>query len=1113
MKDIIKYIKNNINNKQKHYKNSNMDFNAYIANEYFYESKNTVFVVMPQLHQAQIMYDRLSDINEEDKVLFYPSDPLVSKVVALSSEEFSNERMHTIDKLISNEPFIVVTTYEALNMPQMALEKHLANRLTIREKHEYEINNIVTHLIINGYSNEYTVEKPGDFSLRGGILDIYPRNSLMPYRLDFFGSYLEAIKIFSPETQRSIDKVSEIKITPVNELFFSDDELSGAVSRIKESFSKEELTDNDEQRLAQDIEELENKINIQTKSKYIEFFNDDDTTILDFQKNSKVITIDKHEAADDHEYDISIDNNGIYLDNATDLGVYTPDNYFSELSLFYNDYLGMYKDYKINLYINNKINKELLIEYFTSININVLDHNKINIESKIKGSFYIPNIKRLYMDESILFNAKTKRAIKYRSVLNRSTKIRDVSELNVGDYVVHYDFGIGKFVGLKTMKLTGLEKDYLHIIYKDNEVLYVPMEQINLVLKYSSYDSNVPPLSKMGGKAWNNTKAQVKKKIKDYSDRLIKLYSEREEAVGYQFENDKELELEFANDFLFEETKDQIAAIEDTFSDMNKPIPMDRIIIGDVGFGKTEVAMRAAFKAVLNGKQVLYLVPTTVLARQHYFTFKERFEKYGVSVSLMNRFVSKKIQTENLERLSKGLVDIIIGTHRLLSIDVKFKNLGLLIVDEEQRFGVIHKERIKEIKVNVDTLTLTATPIPRTLQMSLMGIKSLSKIDTPPLNRYPIQTYVVSRDESIITEAIRREMARGGQTFYLFNKVIGMEGMVERIKALVPEASIVHAHGQMTKYQLEKTLTDFIEHKNDVLIATTIIETGIDIPNTNTIIIHDADKLGLSQLYQIRGRVGRSDKIAYAYLMFEPNKILKDESQKRLKSLEEFTALGSGYKIAMRDLSIRGAGDILGSEQSGFIDSVGIELYTKLLEDALKGKGEEPKEELNEVYAKRHIAPSYIEKDSVRIEIHKKIGSLNNIADAKDLANELKDRFGAIDKDLEEYIYEKLFNKLINRLGAKKVTRSVSQVKLVIEEAASKNTEGSELFILANTFKYPVKLGFINQEVQISFDFLKAKEHWLYLVSMFLDKYLNGETTDQEQYFENLDLNDNVFHL
>src|SRR5690554_3238370 len=647
-------------------------------------------------------------------------------------------------------------------------------------------------------------------------------------------------------------------------------------------------------------------------------------------------------------------------------------------------------------------------------------------------------------------------------------------------------------MGLKIMELSANIRDNLYIIYSDNDSLYVPTEQIDLVLKYSSKDGVKPQLSKMGSKQWQKTKQSVKKKIKDFSDRLLKLYAIREQEVGYAFPEDNELQIAFENDFKYTLTKDQITSLKKVKELMQKPKPMDLVLIGDVGFGKTEVALRAAFKAVLAGKQVLYLVPTTILARQHYLTFKERFEKYGGIVKLMSRFVSKKEQNETIERLRDGYVDVVVGTHRLLSEDIKFKDLGLLIIDEEQRFGVLHKERIKEIKLNVDTLTLSATPIPRTLQMTMVGIKDLATIETPPLNRYPVQTYVVPRSEALIKETLRRELARGGQAFYLYNKVDDIERIVLNLQKLVPEARIAYAHGKMTKAKLENTIKDFIDKKYDVLIATTIIETGIDIPNTNTLIVHDADKLGLSQLYQIRGRVGRSDKIAYAYLMYEGNKSLTDEAYKRLKSLEEFTELGSGYKIALRDLAIRGAGDILGSEQSGFIDSVGYEMYMQLLDEVIHNKEVLKIEEDGEIYANRTVSESYISEDSIRIEIHKRINKLSTSKELVDLKLELEDRFGKFSVELETYMYEKLFKRLAHRIGKYEVNKTKNEFKITFDKATSDQINGENLFKAASQFLNEVKLGYLKNEVQVTINLKNEFRHWLLIACQFLEAYLEA---------------------
>ena len=780
-----------------------------------------------------------------------------------------------------------------------------------------------------------------------------------------------------------------------------------------------------------------------------------------------------------------------------DLNVADLNQYRGNLKLFEMDIKDLSNQYRILISLqSNTLYKEVATHLhnhkFSYTEDNYCEQGIQLTRDASHGSFWSKQDQLIIIDEIQLFQSRMRPAIRYRSVLNQSQKIRRAEDLSVGDFIVHYDYGIGQYMGLKTMELSQEKRDYLHIIYANQEALYVPMEQIDMVLKYSAHDGMHPKLSKLGGKQWAKTKASVRMKIKDLSDRLIQLYATRQQAVGFKFEVDDEMQFAFEQDFSYETTRDQAKAILETKHDMEQERPMDRLICGDVGFGKTEVALRAAFKAVLNQKQVLYLVPTTVLARQHYYTFKDRFEKYGANIGLLSRFVTPKRIKETLEKLEKGYVDVVIGTHRLLSDDVKFKDLGLLIIDEEQRFGVEHKEKIRELKVNVDTLTLSATPIPRTLQMSMMGLKDLSMIETPPLNRYPVQTYVVERHEPLIKEAINRELARGGQVFYLFNRVQGIEGIVKRLENLVPNARIAFAHGKMSRDQLEQVLSDFIDHHYDVLVATTIIETGVDIPNTNTLIIHDADKLGLSQLYQIRGRVGRSDRIAYAYLLYDAYRNINDEAKKRLSAIQDFTALGSGFKIAMRDLSIRGAGDVLGAEQSGFIDSVGIELYMKLLEEAVTGISlDRPKEEkIDDVFAPRHVDPDYVSVDSVRIEIHKRIASLNRLSDIEDLKQELIDRFGPLDPELLLYMYERLFKKFASKLGVQKTNVTKDEVTLVLSLEASQHANGAYLFEKASVFHTQIRLGYFKGHINIIMVTRGKKEHWLYLYDQFLDDLL-----------------------
>jgi transcription-repair coupling factor (superfamily II helicase) len=1073
----------------------------------------------------------LSQLNDANDCLFYPADQTLTSMMALGSPEFKSERIYTLKQLMTNKPYIVVTTLQGLCQRQLTpLDYERAVKI-LKRNENYEMSHLVQFLIYGGYVKTHTVEKPGEFSVRGHIIDVFTLNHDQPYRLDFFDQTLDQIKIFDVETQRSSANIDQVEIAPMHELFYTDQMKVDAISKIEKFFSQKNLSQREIEKVNQDIESLSLRQRIDGLSIYIPFFNKEETTLLNFTSRYAMYMIDVHkmkinETSTQSDLDtyattmngrafldipfrlsldkvlslthLEIDNYGLNSDiSAYDLGVSATNIYQGNLNMLTLDLRDMINTYQVILSTPTHTFYQELITHLKDKQILYEEEHlpKYGIyitKEDLHGGFIDKKQKLVVIDEGHLFASKTRQAIRYRSVLNQATKIRHIDDLNIGDYVVHYDYGIGQYVGLKTMELSQEKRDYLHIIYANDEALYVPMDQMDLVLKYSSYEGMKPKLSKLGGKQWSKTKTAVRMRIKDLSDRLIHLYAQRQQSLGYAFQRDSDMQKLFEIDFPYQTTKDQERAIIETKHDMESERPMDRLICGDVGFGKTEVALRAAFKAVIDAKQVFYLVPTTVLARQHYYTFKDRFDKYGANVALLSRFVKPKQQKEILEKLKKGYIDVLIGTHRLLSKDVTFKDLGLLIIDEEQRFGVEHKERIREIKTNVDTLTLSATPIPRTLQMSMMGLKDLSMIETPPLNRYPVQTYVVERHQALIKEALSRELARGGQVFYLFNRIQGIEAMVHRLKTLVPEAKIAYAHGQMQRDALENVLSDFIEHRYDVLVSTTIIETGVDIPNTNTLIIHEADKLGLAQLYQIRGRVGRSDRIAYAYLLYDQGKIMNDEAKKRLNAIQDFTALGSGYKIALRDLSIRGAGDMLGHEQSGFIDSVGIELYMKLLEEVITGETiEKPKETaIDEIYAARHVDPNYANHDTLRIEIHRRIASINRLQDVNDLKLEFKDRFGDLDADLLLYMYEKLFKKLAAKIGVQKTIREQELITLVLSMEASSNIDGKKLFEKANAFKPTVRLNYLKGHVQITMVIKNEQQHWLYLFSRFLDDYL-----------------------
>ena len=666
--------------------------------------------------------------------------------------------------------------------------------------------------------------------------------------------------------------------------------------------------------------------------------------------------------------------------------------------------------------------------------------------------------------------------------------------MQVGDYVVHRTHGIGIYAGVITLTVQGMKKDFLQISYLGNDKVYVPVEKISTIYKYSDKDGMKPQINKLDSVSWQKKKQQVQKKIRDISGELVKLYAKRNSIVGEAYKDYAEEDV-FASQFQYDETRDQLKAIDDIKHDLDSTVPMDRLLCGDVGFGKTEVAFRAMFKTVCNNRQVMYLCPTTILSKQQYESALERFRNYPVEIRLFNRFTTPKEARIILEEFASGRIDILFGTHRLLSDQLKPKRLGLLVVDEEQRFGVTHKEKIKKLKEDVNVLTLSATPIPRTLKMSLSGLRDLSIIDTPPVNRSPVQTYVIQESDLIVRDAIYKELSREGQVFVLYNRVETIEDMQSRISKLVPEARIRYAHGRMSKMELDDIMTSFINHDFDILVSTTIIETGIDIPNANTLIIYDADCFGLSQLYQLRGRVGRSDRIAYAYLLYNRTKMLNDIAVKRLQAIRDFTELGSGYKIAMRDLSIRGAGDLLGSEQAGFVDTVGISLYMKMIEEEMKRlKGEYVEEEDSGdslIRVETHIEDNYVSDETVKIEIHQMINEIDSYKKLVDVKEQLIDRFGQVTPQMEVYMYEEWFEKLAERMNITEVVQNQRLIAITLPEEISSQIKGDKLFLEAYNINPKFTLKYENKKITISLNLLQQKKHFIYDVVKLLQLILD----------------------
>ena len=784
------------------------------------------------------------------------------------------------------------------------------------------------------------------------------------------------------------------------------------------------------------------------------------------------------------------------LDKTYDFKAKNIDNFKSNIGLI-NEYIdnALYNKKTVVICVNNdkkidNIKKFLTITPKITDIDNIYDNSLNIIKLDIDEGFEINN--QIYISEKELFGLKVNKT-SFKNKFKSGTKIKELNSLNKGDYVVHINHGIGRYDGIKTISNHGNLKDYIEITYQNDDKLYIPVEKIDLISKYSSKEGMIPKMNKLGSSEWEKTKLRIRNKVKDIADKLIKIQAERQMKEGFAFNKDDNLQKEFDSEFEYTLTKDQFIANEKIKACMESKVPMDMLLCGDVGYGKTEVAFRAIFKAIESKKQVAYLCPTTILSNQQYQSALNRFKNFGIEIALLNRYTTYKETNEIIEKVNNGKIDLLIGTHKILNEKIKFKDLGLLVIDEEQRFGVTHKEKIKEYKANVDVLTLSATPIPRTLQMSLVGIRDLALIETPPASRYPVQTYVVEESNSIIKDAIYREMSRNGQVFMLYNRVEFIEDKRLELQKLIPEADIRIAHGRMNKEEIEDTMNSFVNGEFDILLCTTIIETGIDIPNVNTLIIYDADRFGLSQLYQIRGRVGRSNKIGYAYLMHSKTKMLNDLAVKRLNAIKEFTELGSGFNIAMRDLSIRGAGDILGSEQAGFIDSVGYDLYVKILNDeVLRLKGLEVKEEVIQdekplINVATHIDNKYTDSDSLKIEIHRLINKIDSEETLERVKQEIEDRFGKINEEIDIYMHSEWFEKQAKNLGINNVSINNLYVELFLTKEIVEKLDVSDLFVyasnLSNKFRFNYKLNKLYIKLLLS----GLEKHYVYYFNDLLD--------------------------
>ncbi|WP_047986258.1 transcription-repair coupling factor [Ornithinibacillus californiensis] len=1096
-----------------------------------------ILLVTYQLVQAQQLYDDLTAFLDEEFVHLYPVNELIASEIAVSSPELRSGRIDALTKWSNQKSGILIAPVAALKRILPPVDYWSKYQLVFREGEEIEIDSYLSALVDAGYEHASMVTAPGEFSRRGGIIDIYPVTEAHPIRIELFDEEVDSIRYFDADSQRSLDRLKEVTVGPATELLLTNEDILRGANRLEEKLaaSLKKLKSNEAKEslvevIEGDIERLNNLEHYPEMHKYIGFYYDNPASLLDYLPANGLMILDEmsriQETAtnlDQEEaewYSSLLEGNKMVIDsrfsfdwhsvwgqmnttriymsvflrhipntspqNIVNLSSRAMQDFHGQMHLFKNELKRWQKgDFSVVIVVPNKNRAEkvhsILEDY--EIEAALADNIQFPVEiptivvGNISSGIELPMHKLAIITENELFKKRTKRTRKKQNISN-AERIQNYQELKVGDYVVHTNHGVGRYLGIETLEVQGKHKDYMLIKYSGDDKLFVPIEQIDLVKKYVGSEGKEPKLYKLGGSDWTKVKRKVQSSVEDIADDLIKLYAERESRKGFAFSPESDMQQEFEASFPYQETEDQLRCIEEIKQDMEKERPMDRLLCGDVGYGKTEVAIRAAFKAVADGKQVAILVPTTILAQQHYETVRERFQDYPINIGLLSRFRTAKQQKETIDGLKRGLVDVVIGTHRVLSKDVEYLDLGLLIVDEEQRFGVKHKEKIKQMKSNVDVLTLTATPIPRTLHMSMLGVRDLSVIETPPENRFPIQTYVLEYNPVLIREAIEREMARDGQVFFLFNRVENIDKMARDIGMLVPEARVAFAHGQMNESELENVMFGFLEGEFDVLVSTTIIETGVDIPNVNTLIVYDADRMGLSQLYQLRGRVGRSNRVAYAYFTYKKDKVLNEVAEKRLQAIKEFTELGSGFKIAMRDLSIRGAGNLLGAQQHGFIDSVGFDMYNQMLSEAIEARkqGKEIEEikpfdpELN-LSIDAYIPDSYIEDERQKIDMYKQFQTITSKEDIQDLQDELLDRFGDFPTEVENLFIVSELRWLAKRERVESITEKNNKIELLVAEERSQIIDGAKIFELANEYGRDIMLGTEQTKLKVVYRF------------------------------------------
>lgn len=1096
-----------------------------------YNQQNNPFLIITHSDvEARKLYEDMSFYLPQ--VYYFPTREVVFYNIDAISGDLRWERLKVIREMLNPGKKIIITCVESLASVYIPVElyKDYIFKISVGDKVNFRY--ISEKLIQCGYERTDIVEGKGQFSIRGGIMDVYSPICQEPYRVELFGDEVESIRNFNLESQRSIDKIKCIEIFAAKEIIFDKERIEIGKAKIKEDLElvvkklSENKNNEDVEKIKsitrKNLELLEETWTFESIDSFLPYFYPTTSSFLDYARDYFVILDDVKRCSGklDSVYFEFYENYKNFLERgnvlpgqskmlierpelvnkfsdrklimldaiAKSIKIFPPELVVEFNQITLNNYQGKLeflieeikykksKNFKIVILSGTRPRGERLVDTLRDNDIessykDVIDEIKpgevvITFGSQLKG-FEYPDLKISVISDKEVFGEAKRKTVR-RNNKKGTSKIKSFTELKPGDFVVHVNHGIGVYRGIKQLELQGHKKDYLELVYECDDKLYVPVEQLDMVQKYIGSEGKNPKISKLGSSEWNKVKKKVKKSIEEMAEDLIKLYAIRSTLKGYKYSGDTVWQKQFEDEFPYEETPDQLLTIQDIKVDMESDKVMDRLLCGDVGYGKTEVAVRAAFKAVMDGKQVAFLVPTTILAQQHYNNFVQRFSDFPVKIDMISRFKTAAQQKASIKALKIGEVDILIGTHRILQKDIQFKDLGLLVIDEEQRFGVSHKEKIKQIKKNVDVLTLSATPIPRTLHMSLVGVRDISVIETPPNERYPIQTYVVEYNDQLIRDAVLRELNRGGQVYFVYNRVENIKEMASYIAKLIPESKVAVAHGQMQERELEEIIMDFMANKYNILVSTTIIETGMDIQNVNTIIIYDADKMGLSQLYQLRGRVGRTNRIAYCYLSYRKDKVLKEVAEKRLKVIKEFTELGSGFKIALKDLEIRGAGNMMGSSQHGHMAAVGYDLYCRMLEDSIKLiKGEidkEPVETTVELKVDAYIPDSYIENEVQKIEVYKKIAAINSYEDMLDIKEELEDRFYDIPLSVYNLMDIAYIRSMGKELGIESIKESKDEVVFAFKGEDKMNKE--ILKALAKTYfgkiglKMNKKIGF-----------------------------------------------------